>query len=277
MPLSATQGRGRARATSFARTTTPGRGIARYYHLYQALSSALQEGRIAPGESLPSEPELASSYGVSRTTVRQALARLEQEGRILRRRGSGTYARETRMPTTVSVDASRIYDEFPRRSTNVAIRVVMFAPSTPPESLRDLHSELNENMYLVQRVCFYKSTPCQLSSTYLPETVARGIRKRSLSRLSLLAILDESGMPATVTVQATTAVAADAFAARQLHTALGAPLLRVRALLQTANRELCAVDETLLRPDRLHLCAYIEKTSARRTGIEWCVKSCSDS
>jgi len=43
------------------------------------------------GGRLPSEPELAEQYGVSRGTVRQALAVLEREGAIIRRQGAGTY------------------------------------------------------------------------------------------------------------------------------------------------------------------------------------------
>ncbi len=44
------------------------------------------------GGQLPSEPKLASAFGVSRGTVRQALTILEREGVIFRRQGSGTYA-----------------------------------------------------------------------------------------------------------------------------------------------------------------------------------------
>jgi GntR family transcriptional regulator len=43
------------------------------------------------GGRLPSEPELAAQYRVSRGTVRQALAVLEREGVIIRRQGAGTY------------------------------------------------------------------------------------------------------------------------------------------------------------------------------------------
>jgi GntR family transcriptional regulator len=43
------------------------------------------------GGRLPSEPDLAAQYGVSRGTVRQALAVLEREGAIIRRQGDGTY------------------------------------------------------------------------------------------------------------------------------------------------------------------------------------------
>ena len=56
------------------------------------LHQQLTDGTIAPGAALPSEPDLARSTNLSRTTVRRALARLAEEGMIERRHGSGTYA-----------------------------------------------------------------------------------------------------------------------------------------------------------------------------------------
>ncbi len=43
------------------------------------------------GERIPSEPELANVLGVSRTTVRDALSRLESEGAVVRKQGMGTF------------------------------------------------------------------------------------------------------------------------------------------------------------------------------------------
>jgi DNA-binding GntR family transcriptional regulator len=71
-------------------------GIAYYHQVYTMLSAALNDGLIAAGSALPSETELMSRFGVSRNTVRHALGRLEQEKRIIRRRGSGSFARRHR-------------------------------------------------------------------------------------------------------------------------------------------------------------------------------------
>ena len=50
----------------------------------------LDAGRLRPGDALPTELALAESAGVSRNTVRQALAGLERSGLISRVRGRGT-------------------------------------------------------------------------------------------------------------------------------------------------------------------------------------------
>ena len=54
------------------------------------LSQDIQDGRYPPGSVLPSEAELAKQNGLARGTVRMALAALERDGLIERRRGSGT-------------------------------------------------------------------------------------------------------------------------------------------------------------------------------------------
>lgn len=58
---------------------------------YQRLVDAITGGYLSIGQRLPSEPKLAGLLGVSRGTVREALGRLEQQGRLFRRVGDGTY------------------------------------------------------------------------------------------------------------------------------------------------------------------------------------------
>ena len=61
--------------------------------LYESLLGRILAGDYAPGSRLPSEEVLAAEFGVSRPTVRQALARLREEDFITSRRGSGSYVR----------------------------------------------------------------------------------------------------------------------------------------------------------------------------------------
>ena len=59
--------------------------------IYARVVEAILRGDFVPSGKLPTEGELASSFGVSRPTVREALSRLRSDGIIDSRRGSGSY------------------------------------------------------------------------------------------------------------------------------------------------------------------------------------------
>ena len=66
-------------------------GKSKYIMLANLLRQQILGGQYHAGDKLASENQLSQQYGLSRQTVRQALALLEQEGLLLRQRGSGTY------------------------------------------------------------------------------------------------------------------------------------------------------------------------------------------
>jgi DNA-binding transcriptional regulator YhcF (GntR family) len=57
------------------------------------LRAAILTRRLAPGDRLPSQPDLASRYGVARETVKRALEILRAERLIVTRQGSGAFVR----------------------------------------------------------------------------------------------------------------------------------------------------------------------------------------
>ncbi|WP_439534750.1 GntR family transcriptional regulator [Polymorphobacter sp.] len=61
----------------------------RYQQVAEALRAGILDGTLAEGTQLPTEASLCASYGISRFTAREALRRLQGEGLIRRRRGSG--------------------------------------------------------------------------------------------------------------------------------------------------------------------------------------------
>ncbi len=68
-----------------------------YYQLQEVMKELIESGAWQPGELLPSEPELARSFGVSRAVVRQALAILEDDHQIHRVQGRGTFVAHPKM------------------------------------------------------------------------------------------------------------------------------------------------------------------------------------
>lgn len=62
-----------------------------YKQIKIALKNDILNKRYAPGDKIPSEPELRERFGVSRVTVRYAVQELEDEGFLQRRQGKGTF------------------------------------------------------------------------------------------------------------------------------------------------------------------------------------------
>src|SRR5712692_11373357 len=70
----------------------------------EALQRAILSGKFSPGSQLPTEFDLIDQLGISRTTLREALKRLEEQGLIVRRRGRGTYVRERSIVKDLSLN-----------------------------------------------------------------------------------------------------------------------------------------------------------------------------
>lgn len=110
--------------------------------LAQLLRELIRSGQLAPGDRVPSEPQLARDHAVSRDTAQRALAMLADEGLITRRRGVGSIV--ATVETVLEVRAApgtRISARLPtaaeRDAANAGMWVPMLAVAEPgwPEQL----------------------------------------------------------------------------------------------------------------------------------------------
>jgi GntR family transcriptional repressor for pyruvate dehydrogenase complex len=62
-----------------------------YEEVLEQLHLLIEEGKLKAGDRLPSERELAETFRVSRSSVREAIRTLEREGFVISRPGSGTF------------------------------------------------------------------------------------------------------------------------------------------------------------------------------------------
>lgn len=66
-----------------------------YINVYDELLLQITKGEFQAGSQLPSEPDLAKELGVSRATLRQALALLQDDGLVRNIRGKGNFVLES--------------------------------------------------------------------------------------------------------------------------------------------------------------------------------------
>lgn len=96
-----------------------------FRQLADLLRDQISSGTLGPGDPLPSELRLAQEYGLSRTSVRQAIAILRIEGLVNVERPRGTFVRPAEATETVplrrgDVISARMPTEAERRSLHLA-------------------------------------------------------------------------------------------------------------------------------------------------------------
>ncbi len=250
-------------------------GVSRYLRLYSVLSQALSEGHISVGQALPSELRLMREYAVSRSTVRRALARLEAEGRILRKRGSGTYAQK-QGPAPVPAQGS------PALNGNAAVPVVtdyrtiaVERIATPGFLARELPG-FGNTVLLIRLIGYAGREPLVLETAYMPQAIGRRVMRRQLKgrpgrvadRLAdkggaILACLGRRGMSLE---REFAALPADPVTANSLGLAVGAAILNIRTVARDSKHHILAYINLLHRPDRYEARTVIELHGRRRAG-----------
>jgi GntR family transcriptional regulator, transcriptional repressor for pyruvate dehydrogenase complex len=112
------------------------------------ITHEIEAGRLKPGDRLPTEQALATSLGVSRNVVREAIARLRSEGIVHSRQGVGAFLARTESATTWHIDAEQLKDQaefqdlFELRAI-LEIRVAgLAAERHSPKDLRDFSAAL---------------------------------------------------------------------------------------------------------------------------------------
>jgi GntR family transcriptional regulator len=95
-----------------------------YFQLKQLIRDEIAGGRWLPGERIPSEHALCDHFAVSRTTVRQALAELENEGLLHKEKGRGTFVAEPRSSSWFLQSSHGFHDEATRAGRRVTSRVL---------------------------------------------------------------------------------------------------------------------------------------------------------
>lgn len=69
----------------------------------ESLAGKIRSGSLAPGAQLPTEIELCAEYDVSRTVVREAVARLRSEGLVIPHQGRGMFVSDATAPRNFSI------------------------------------------------------------------------------------------------------------------------------------------------------------------------------
>lgn len=206
-------------------------GIALHRQLYLRLREEIVRGVPAHGEALPNEERLRARFGVSRVTVRRAVADLEAQGFVRRRHGVGTFVEFDRGATRPSVTLSFV-EQLRRTDTDTDVRVVSLARTVPPADVAaNLQLPAGERALHAVRLRSAHGVPLLVTDVWVPLALGEGVTVGALRRRALYELLIERGVRFGRLVQEITVELASAEHARLLAVEVGAPLIRLTRLL----------------------------------------------
>ncbi|PHZ84671.1 GntR family transcriptional regulator [Paremcibacter congregatus] len=138
-----------------------------YIQLANNLKQIILEGKMASGDSLPSERMLTEITGASRVTVRKAIRRLIEEGLLLSRQGAGTFVapaiEQSGEELTSFTDDAQDRGEEP-----ASIWLVRSIASPTEEEARHLKISLNDPVVRLGRVRLSDGEPLAIEHAVIP-------------------------------------------------------------------------------------------------------------
>lgn len=160
-----------------------------YFKIKQQLLDQLADGKLKPGEMLPSEAQLSAQYGVSRITVRRALKELIQQGILYTLQGKGTFAAHTPIR---EISGFRSFSEDIRaKGLHPSSKMVRFEQLPADESIAArLRIGHGEPVYILQRLRLADEQPVAFETAYLPARLCPNLDRKDLSQ-SLYQVLRE--------------------------------------------------------------------------------------
>jgi len=224
-------------------------GLPAYKRIQGAIVRRLETGQLKPGDAVNSERELAKIHRVSLMTARHALAGLEREGMVVRRRGAGTFV----APPKIHFNKLMSYTEqMSGRSLSVSSKLLSLGTiDTEQEIAARLSLPATSRLIKVERLRIGANEPFAIETCYLSADDFEGLTEAPLDRVSLFSILEHDyGLEIAHADEEIDATTADPHTARLLEIPNGAPVLRIRQEIYSTKGKSALYVLGLYRSDR---------------------------
>ena len=138
-----------------------------YCQLRAVILQRIENGELKPNDPIPSEKELIKQYGLSRTTVRQAINELVREGYIYRQQGKGTYVSRPKMQHGLRKLTS-FSEDMRSRGLRPGSQVLEFGRVVPPRRVAAaLEIPEGEQAYRIVRLRMADGEPVGLQESHV--------------------------------------------------------------------------------------------------------------
>lgn len=207
------------------------RGDLLHRQLFLAIREQIRRGVYKEGDSIPTEEQLCQTFGVSRITVRRAIADLVDEGWLEKRLGRGTYVKPA-VAKAPSRTNSTFVESLAKRSKETRVKVLEISMRQVPSHVAAAMGVPAETEVLyASRLRSISGVPLVFVDSWVIPEHAGHISADSLKANSISQVLLADGVRFRYVTEEITAVAADPHVAASLGVEVGSPLLCVARLV----------------------------------------------
>jgi GntR family transcriptional regulator len=227
----------------------------------QWLTQAIGRGDVVPGDKLPPEDQLAALLGVSRMTLRQALASLNVVGTIVRKPGrlGGTFVAEPRIECDLTGLAG-FTEQMRRSNLRAGARIVSAITLPATRSVAaGLSLERGADVHEIVRVRTANREPLALERAYFPASAFPDLLDQRLTGSIYSLLARRYGQSPHTAVETLEPVAAKPTEATLLQIDAGTPVMLIERTAFTAAGLAVEFARDLFRSDRVRI--------SLRTGI----------
>ncbi|CAH6337501.1 MULTISPECIES: GntR family transcriptional regulator [Erwiniaceae] len=252
-------------------------GIPLVYQLSEIFRLKIASGELQPNDQFPTEEQISKTYGISRMTVRLALAKLVNEGFIRRQQGVGTFVNPkglVRIDEAVSVtrdmaDVKSTTNILEAAGKIVGTKVVAFAIEKPSARIAEqLDISENEPVFHFERVRLANGTPVVLEKIWVPQRVCPTLSQDDVEGSVYRVLADKFNLNITAAHQALRAEIADEHLAPILGVNTGSPVMRVAGVSYTDSGTPIEVEDSWFRSDMMEFIIELGSLSTYARLIE---------
>lgn len=161
-----------------------------YFQLKELVLKQIKDGTYKIGDSIPTEKELSEMYDISRTTVRQAITELVQEGWLYRMKSKGTFVRTPKISQSFIQALGSFNDQIRALGMNPSTELLDFEIIQAPEEVAEhLKISCNDKVVYLHRKRFADNEPIVMVKTYLPYEKCKFVMDHDLVAESLYPVL----------------------------------------------------------------------------------------
>ena len=227
-------------------------GIPAYQMIQAAVRKVIEAGKLRAGDAVQSERELARIHKVSLMTARHALASLERDGVVERRRGVGTFV----SPPKIHFNKLMSYTEQMGSRSLKAVSKVLYAKviESEEEAVARLALAPKSRVLKIERLRQATGEPFALETCYLAATQFSGLVSAQLHKESLFSTLERDyDVELGYSDEEIDVTTADARTAELLDVPKREPLLRIRQVIYSTKGAVILYVLGLYRSDRHNL------------------------